>query len=144
MRIAPRTPAILILLVAACGGSDHSASNAHATALVMTLPADADNLLPPFSTNETAAQLHSVLFEKLAEIDDSMHVIGDAGYRPSLADSWTWAPDSLSIAFHLDPKAHWQDGVPVRATDVLYSYRVNISKTIGSPIAPLLADIDSV
>ncbi len=110
----------------------------------MTLPADADNMLPPFSTNETAAQLHSVLFEKLAEIDDSMHVIGDAGYRPSLADSWTWAPDSLSIAFHLDPKARWHDGVSLRAADVLYSYRINTSKQVGSLIAPLLVDIDSV
>lgn len=137
-------PVLALLLLAACRGDGRRASGAHATALVMTLPGDADNMLPPFSTNETAAQLHSVLFEKLAEIDDSMHVIGDAGYRPSLADSWTWAPDSLSIAFHLDPKAHWHDGVPLRAADVLYSYRVNISKTVGSPIAPLLAEVDSV
>lgn len=137
-------PVLALLLLAACRGDGRRGAGAHATTLVMTLPADADNLLPPFSTNETAAQLHSVLFEKLAEIDDSMDVIGDAGSRPSLADSWTWAPDSLSIAFHLDPKAHWHDGVPLRAADVLYSYRVNVSKNVGSPIAPLLADIDSV
>jgi peptide/nickel transport system substrate-binding protein len=137
-------PVLAVLLLAACRGDGRRAAGAHATTLVMTLPADADNMLPPLSTNETAAQLHSVLFEKLAEIDDSMHVFGDAGYRPSLANSWTWAPDSLSIAFHLDPKAHWHDGVPLRAADVLYSYRVNISKNVGSPIAPLLADVDSV
>ena len=110
----------------------------------MTQPADADNLLPPLTTNEVSVEVDAQLFEKLAEIDDSMHVIGDHGARPSLADSWTWAPDSLSIAFHLDPKAHWHDGVPVRATDVLYSYRVNKSKTVGSPVAPLLVDVDSV
>ena len=144
MRLASRTPAILLLLVAACGGSDHAASNAHPTTLVMTLPADADNLLPPLSTNETSAQVGAVLFEKLAEVGDSLNVVGDAGFRPSLADSWTWAPDSLSIAFHLDPKAHWQDGVPLRAADVVYSYRVNTSKDVGSPVGPLLAGIDSV
>ena len=146
MRTFRRIPApvLAVLLLAACRGDGRRAAGEHATTLVMTLPADADNMLPPLSTNETAAQLHSVLFEKLAEIDDSMHVIGDAGYRPSLADSWTWAPDSLSIAFHLDPKAHWHDGVPLRAADVLYSYRVNVSKSVGSPIAPFLADIDSV
>jgi peptide/nickel transport system substrate-binding protein len=137
-------PVLAVLLLAACRGDGRRAASAHATTLVLTLPADADNMLPPLSINETAAQLQSVLFEKLAEIDDSMHVIGDAGYRPSLADSWAWAPDSLSIAFHLDPKAHWHDGVPVRAADVLYSYRVNVSKNVGSSIAPLLADIDSV
>jgi peptide/nickel transport system substrate-binding protein len=144
MRIAARTPAFLFLLVAACGGSDRSASAAHPTTLVMTLPADADNLLPPLSTNETSAQVGAVLFEKLAEVGDSLNVVGDAGFRPSLADSWTWAPDSLSIAFHLDPKAHWHDGVPVRAADVVYSYRINASKDVGSPMGPLLAGIDSV
>jgi peptide/nickel transport system substrate-binding protein len=144
MRIASCTPAILLLLVAACGGSDHAASKAHPTTLVMTLPADADNLLPPLSTNETSAQVDAVLFEKLAEVGDSLNVVGDAGFRPSLADSWTWAPDSLSIAFHLDPKAHWHDGVPVRAADVVYSYRINTSTGVGSSVGPLLAGIDSV
>jgi peptide/nickel transport system substrate-binding protein len=144
MRIALRTPAMLIVLLAACGGSDHSASKAHPTTLVMALPADADNLLPPLTTNEASAQVGAVIFEKLAEVGDSLNVVGDGGFRPSLADSWTWAPDSLSIAFHLDPKAHWQDGVPVRAADVVYSYHVNTSKSVGSPMGPLLAGIDSV
>jgi peptide/nickel transport system substrate-binding protein len=144
MRIASRTPAIVIVLLAACVGADHAASKAHPTALVITLPADADNLLPPLSTNETSAQVDAVLFEKLAEVGDSLNVVGDEGFRPSLADSWTWAPDSLSIAFHLDPKAHWQDGVPVRASDVVYSFRVNTSKYVGSSVGPLLDGIDSV
>ncbi len=137
-------PVLAVLLFAACRSDGTAAEGKHASTLVMTLPADADNMLPPFSTNETSAQLQSVLFEKLAEIDDSMHVVGDVGFRPSLADSWSWTPDSLSIAFHLDPHAHWHDGVPVRAADVLYSYRLNSSKTLGSPVAPLLAHVDSV
>ena len=144
MRIALRTPAILLAILAACGGPGHSASKAHPTTLVITLPADANTLLPPLSTNETSAQVGAVLFEKLAEVGDSLNVVGDEGFRPSLADSWTWAPDSLSIAFHLDPKAHWQDGVPLRAADVVYSYRINVSKDVGSPVGPLLAGIDSV
>jgi peptide/nickel transport system substrate-binding protein len=144
MRIAFRTPALLIALLAACSGSEHSAAKPKPTTLVMALPADADNLLPPFSTNELSVQVSSVLFERLAEIGDSLHYAGDDGFQPSLANSWTWAPDSMSIAFHLDPKAHWQDGVPVRAADVVYSYRVNTSKVIGSPIGPLITNIDSV
>jgi len=143
MRTSLRLPAIAVMLLAACGGGEKIASN-HARTLVMTQPADADNLLPPLTVNEISGQVDAQLFEKLAEIDDSMHVIGDHGARPSLADSWTWAPDSLSIAFHLDPKAHWHDGVPVRAADVLYSFRVNKSKAVGSSVLPLLEGIDSV
>jgi peptide/nickel transport system substrate-binding protein len=142
MRIALRIPAIAVLLLAACRGE--GTANAHPTTLVISMSADADNLLPPLSTSEVSAQVDAMLFEKLVEIDDSMHVIGDVGARPSLANSWTWAPDSLSITFHLDPKAHWHDGVPVRAADVLYSYRVNKSAAVGSSVLPLLADVDSV
>jgi peptide/nickel transport system substrate-binding protein len=143
MRISPRTPAIAILLLAACRGDGGSAPK-HSSTLVMTLPADADVFIPALTTNETSVQVASVLFEKLASVGDSLNVIGDAGFRPGLADSWTWAPDSLSIAFHIDEKARWQDGVPVRAADVIYSFRINTSKEIGASAAPLLAGIDSV
>lgn len=144
MRTSRTIPAIALLLIAACRGEGHSSAAARSSALVMTSPADADNLIPALTTNEIASQVGSLLFEKLVEPGDSLNTIGDAGFRPSLADSWSWAPDSLSIAFHLDPRAHWHDGVPVRAADVLYSYRVNISKDVGSPIGPLLVGIDSV
>lgn len=143
MRTSFRVPAALFVLLAACGG-DKGTASAHPTTLVISMSADADNLLPPLSISEVSAQVDAMLFEKLVEIDDSMHVIGDLGARPSLANSWTWAPDSLSITFHLDPKAHWNDGVPVRAADVLYSYRVNKSAAVGSSVLPLLADVDSV
>lgn len=144
MRLSHSIPAILLLLVAACSGEGHSSAAARSATLVMTSPADADNLIPALTINETASQVGSLLFEKLVEPGDSLNTIGDGGFRPSLADSWSWAPDSLSIAFRLDPRAHWHDGVPVRAADVLYSYRVNISKGVGSPVGPLLASIDSV
>jgi peptide/nickel transport system substrate-binding protein len=143
MRISPRTPAIAILLLAACRGDGGSAPK-RASTLVMTLPADADVFIPALTTNETSVQVTSVIFEKLASVGDSLNVIGDAGFRPALADSWTWGPDSLTIAFHIDPKARWQDGVPVRAADVVYSFRINTSKAIGAVAGPLLAGIDSV
>ena len=144
MRISRRIPALCALLLCACSNDGRLAGAKRATTLVISLPSDADNLLPPLSTSEVAGQVDAMLFEKLAEIDDSMNVIGDKGARPSLADSWSWAPDSLSIAFHLDPKARWQDGVPVRAADVIYSFNINKSKTVGSSLIPLLADVDSV
>lgn len=144
MRLSHTTPAIAFLLLAACRGDGHSSAAMRTATLVMSSPADADNLIPALTTNETASQVGSLLFEKLVEPGDSLNTIGDGGFRPSLADSWSWGPDSLSIAFHLDPRAHWHDGVPVRAADVLYSYHVNISKDVGSPVGPLLASVDSV
>jgi peptide/nickel transport system substrate-binding protein len=144
MRISRPLAALCALLLGACSNDGKSAGAKHQTTLVFTQPADADNLIPALSSSEISGQVDAMLFEKLVEINDSMNVIGDHGARPSLANSWTWAPDSLSIAFHLDPKAHWSDGVPVRAQDVIYSYRVNKSKFVGSSLIPALSDVDSV
>jgi len=144
MRISRRIPALLALVLGACSNDGKSSGAKHPTTLVISIPADAETLLYPLTTSEVTAQVDQMVFEKLAEISDSMNTIGDRGAIPSLANSWDWAPDSLSIAFHLDPKAHWQDGMPVRAADVVYSFHINKSKAIGSSVASFIADVDSV
>ena len=70
--------------------------------------------------------------------------MGDKGFRPQLAERWDWAPDSLSIAFHINPHARWHDGLPVRASDVRYSVNLTKDPALGSPAAPLVTNIDSV
>ena len=52
---------------------------------------------------------------------DALNTVGDKGFKPRLAERWEWAADSLSIVFHLNPRARWHDGQPVRASDVRYS-----------------------
>lgn len=41
---------------------------------------------------------------------------------PLIAQSVELAPDRSAITFHLDPRARFQDGSPVRADDVLFSF----------------------
>jgi len=91
-----------------------------------------------------ARQVVEQIFEPLADIGDSLNVFGDAAFLPRLADSWTWAPDSLSIAFHLNPRAHWHDGKPVRASDVQFTISLCKNPALAAPMAPLLSNIDSV
>jgi peptide/nickel transport system substrate-binding protein len=40
--------------------------------------------------------------------------------------------------------ARWQDGPPVRASDVVFTYDIYTDSAVGSLVAPLLSDIDSV
>jgi peptide/nickel transport system substrate-binding protein len=84
------------------------------------------------------------LYDRLAEIGDNLSTVDDKGFRPQLAARWEWAPDSLSIVFHLDPKARWHDGQPVRASDVRYSLNLVKDPTFGSTSAPLVTNIDSI
>ena len=152
-----RLPRAIVALLAtatlaACGGSDTDErpqggdANAGAAGgtVVISTAADADFLFPPLISQVTGRQVTDQLFDRLAEIGENLSAVGDAGFRPRLADRWEWAQDSMSIAFHIDPRARWHDGRPVRAADVAYTYRVYSDPATASSSAPLISDIDSV
>ncbi len=100
--------------------------------------------MPPVTINAVSAQVEAQLFEKLAEVGMGLNTVGDAGFVPVLATGWTWAPDSLSIAFHIDPKARWHDGAPVTANDVRFTWQLYADSATGSLVRPLILSIDSV
>ena len=112
--------------------------------LVISTASDADQLFPPLVVTVQGRQVVEQIFEPLADVSDSLNVFGDGGFLPRLADSWTWAPDSMSIAFHLDPRARWHDGKPVHARDVAFTISLCKNPALAAPIAPLLSNIDSV
>jgi peptide/nickel transport system substrate-binding protein len=85
-----------------------------------------------------------LVYDRLANIGDSLNILNDAGFTPRLADHWSWAKDSLSIAFHLDPRATWHDGAPVRSNDVRFTFRSTMDSTLGSGSRSDLVNIDSV
>lgn len=105
----------------------------------------ADYIIPNLWSQTQGRVYSDLLFDKLADIGPSQNTIGDAGYEPRLATSWTWAPDSLSIAFHLDPRARWHDGVPVRAEDVRYAFEAYTDTLTGATAGRDMATVaDSV
>jgi peptide/nickel transport system substrate-binding protein len=116
----------------------------HGGTLVISASGDPETLLPPLASTVTAKMIGDLVYDRLAAVGDSMNTVGDAGFRPQLARSWTWSPDSLSIRFSLDPAARWHDGRPVRANDVSFTWRVYADSANGSPFAASIASIDSV
>src|SRR6476661_11059690 len=112
--------------------------------IVVATPGEPDYLLPPLAAQIVGRQVTDLLYDRLAEIGDNLSTVGDKGFKPQLAARWEWAPDSLSIVFHLDPKARWHDGQPVRASDVRYSLNLLKDPAFGSPTAPLVTNIDSI
>jgi len=97
------TLALAASLLAGCGEKSHGGGGGGT--LVVSTASDADNLFPPLIMSSQARQVVEQIFEPLADVGDSLNVFGDAGFIPRLADSWTWSADSLSIAFHLNPRA---------------------------------------
>jgi len=148
-RLATLAALGLAVALAGCrGGGDArpgaSAGGDAGGTVVIATPSDVDILLPPLGRTLEGKKAADLLFDRLADVGAGLNTVGDEGFTPQLAERWTWAPDSLSIAFHLNPAARWHDGVPVRASDVRFTHAVYSDPAVGSPIAPNVADIDSV
>ena len=83
------------------------------------------------------------LFIRLAELGPTLVTAGDSEFVPGLARSWT-RRDSVTLAFDLDPRARWHDGVPVTARDVVFSFNRAKDPAIAPRLANLLRFITSV
>ena len=126
-----------------CGGRDATVSNAATGGTVVVVaPGDAHTIFPPHIEDAVGASVREQLYERLADMGDDMNTVGDKGFTPRLADSWDWSRDSLSIAFHLDPRARFHDGQPVRASDVRFSYRLFADPKVAATTE--IPNIDSV
>jgi len=144
--MAPLTRARLLcaLLLCACVGTESQSGKSTGGTLVIAAGGDPDILVPSLLSNVQAAEIVDLVYDRLANIGDSLNILNDAGFTPRLADHWTWSQDSLSIAFHIDPLAKWHDGTPVRSNDVRFTFQSTIDSTLGSGTKALIATIDSV
>ena len=139
--ILHRLSIALVFAVAACRGEGTGAGGT----LVVGIPAEPEKILPPLYNETMARAISEVVYDKLADIGPELNTVGDVGYAPRLAQRWEWSRDSLQIVFHLDPRARWHDGVPVRAGDVRFAWQVTVDTAVASPKASTLGDeLDSV
>jgi peptide/nickel transport system substrate-binding protein len=139
-----RTRVLCVLLLCACAGSESSSAKSRGGTFVNSIGGDPDILVPPLLSTVQAAEVVDLVYDRLADIGDSLTILNDAGFTPRLADRWTWSADSLSIAFHINSRAKWHDGYPVRSNDVRFTFQSTTDSTLGSGTKGLVANIDSV
>ena len=132
------------LAVAACDGGATRSEDASAVggSIIIAMQNEPRSLLPPLINQIDEKIVEDQIFEPLAWLGDEGHL--DRDYRPGLADSWSWERDSTAIVFHLNPKARWQDGPPVRASDVRFTFGLYTDSIVGFKDRSSLARIDSV
>jgi peptide/nickel transport system substrate-binding protein len=137
--------AIGILAAAGCGGEGAGDKTGRGRTVVISTGGDADNLFPPTHQHTQAYAVVDLLFEKLADIGPDLVTIGDKGRVPRLAERWEWSADSMSVTFHINPRARWHDGAPVRAGDVRFAFTVYADPKVGSPRRSDVVDVvDSI
>lgn len=134
----------LLAASVSCAGDFGASDTETGGTLVISVGAEPDYLLPPIITALLGRQVQDLVYYRLAELRAPVNTIGDAGFDPRLAESWSWSDDSLSITFRLDPRARWHDGAPVRARDMVYTYSLYVDPKVGSPQSVYFANVDSL
>jgi peptide/nickel transport system substrate-binding protein len=137
----------VLLVLGACERSGEGRGGAGGDVggtLVIAAVAEPATLMPITMSGTNDRAVVDQLFDPLAHLGTELNTIGDRGFTPGLAKSWTWADDSLSIAFSLDPAARWHDGTPVRASDVKFAFDLTKNPATRAHSTSNIARIDSV
>jgi peptide/nickel transport system substrate-binding protein len=128
--------------LAACDRGPGASDDAVGGTLVAAVQNEPRFLLPPLIEQLDEKVVSDQIFEPLAWMGDAGAL--DRDFRPALATGWTWERDSMVIVFRLNPSARWHDRVPVRASDVKFTYDLYTDSLVGSKEREALARIDSV
>jgi len=99
--------------------------------------------VPTVLTGRWNQDVSDLLFLRLARPGPSLVTAGDRGFIPQLARAWK-RPDSLTLVFELDPRARWQDGTPVTAADVAFTFHRTLEPGVDPQRALLLRYLASV
>src|SRR2546425_192170 len=137
-----RLAALGVLLLVACARREGCTGDYCGT-LVIATAGEPQSLLPPLLTAAVDQAVSDQLFLRLADIGRSTNTVGDEDFQPQLAERWEWA-DSVTLVYHLDPRARWQDGRAVTATDVAFSFDAYNDPAVNSPFRAGVRAISAV
>jgi peptide/nickel transport system substrate-binding protein len=136
---------LLTLCVTACShDSGNSTAEETGGTLLISTTGDPGSLLPPLIRTTQGKQIAEQIYDYLADVGPEMNTLGEKGFRPQLTDGWRWSADSLSLAFHVNPRARWHDGKSVSAHDVQFTFALNKNPALAGMFLSELANVDSV
>jgi peptide/nickel transport system substrate-binding protein len=101
--------------------------------VVIAAIGEPSSLVPPLVFETVGRDISDQVFERLANLESGASPIDPEAYHPGLARRWERV-DSLTWRFHLRRGARWQDGRPVTAGDVVFSFDA-FSDSILDPLA---------
>jgi peptide/nickel transport system substrate-binding protein len=86
------------------------------------------NANPLYASGQVDDAVSQLIFSGLFKYDDQNHLVGD------LADSWSVDPTNEIYTVHLRPNLTWQDGKPLTANDVVFTYQTIQNPDAQSPL----------
>ncbi|MEA2760934.1 MAG: peptide/nickel transport system substrate-binding protein, partial [Gemmatimonadaceae bacterium] len=74
-----------LAVFAGCSDSESDSKGRSGGTLTISTGGDPDVLIPSLVSTVQAAQMTDLIYDRLAEIGDSLNVVGDGGFVPRLA-----------------------------------------------------------
>ncbi|HEX6160936.1 MAG TPA: ABC transporter substrate-binding protein [Thermoanaerobaculia bacterium] len=109
---------IVSATLVACGGGEKNAgggAGGSENKMVIGLQSSPTNLDPRVGNDNASGRIFDLCCAGLIKVTPEMD------YAPDIAQSWE-TPDDKTIIFHLNPNAKFQNGKPVTAQDVKWTY----------------------
>jgi len=128
--------AVLLVGLALAGPSAAQSPSPAAgqTALKVGWDTEPDNLNPFVGYEQSSYEIFHLEYDFLTDYGPA-HL----ETRPGLATSWTHSPDGLVWTFKIRSGVKWQDGVPLTAHDVAFTYTFMIKYQLQAFMASLQA-----
>ncbi len=142
MRRLRRIPTLVLVFGLGAGSVSAQGGDRQQTIVIVTGQAAAAPI-PTLIGSRADQEVADLLFLPLARLGTTLVTAGDKGFEPQLARSWS-RRDSLTLAFELDPRARWHDGVPVTARDVVLALSLGRDPKVDPQRALLLRRIADV
>ncbi len=134
---------LTILAVLATAGCRPDAPCVRCDTIVIAATGEPNSILPPLVVETVGRDISDQVFERLADLNPGGAPIDAAAYRPRLAARWERV-DPVTLRFYLRPNARWQDGEPLTAGDVAFSFEAFSDTLLDTPARTALSRVAGV
>ncbi len=133
---------LAFLLSTGCAPSN---SAARERTLVFTgLAGEPDTLNPLVNPSDDLRNLSHLYMSLLVESDDHGNLIPELAEQVPTVQNGGISADCRTIVYHLRPSLRWQDGAPLGARDVVFTYRAVMNPANNVPTRVGYAEVDGI
>ncbi len=117
--------------------------------ITFNLSEDPHSLNPILARNDDERQIAHLMFDMLLDVDDRGHLIPALALEVPTQRNRGISPDGRTITYHLRHDVRWQDGQPLTAADVIFTWQAivdpdnDVPSTRGYDIVDLVFAPDS-
>ena len=109
--------------------SSSTAINANNT-ITISIPSAIEDLNPLFSNSYYDLYAYAPIYQSLYAIYNTTNNLYNGQVVPIIAGSYSVASNGTTWTFNIRPNQIWSDGIPLNASDILFTYQILMNKFI--------------